>query len=134
MSTSIGTLQQRARFKMWPVVVALLAITALAVYFTTADRNKVAPAATTVSGTAANTPAELSGGLFAPIPDTLANTPSELRGGFTEIAGDSFPAQIGRRDVTPRVASDVANANTPSELSGGLTVGGETDAKFHPLP
>ena len=133
MSTSIGTLQQRARFKLWPVVVALLAITALAVYFTTSDRDR-GEEVSTVSGTAANTPTELSGGLFGAIPDTAANTPTELRGGMTQVAGESVGAQIGRRDVTPRVASQVANANTPSEISGGLTVGGETDASFHSLP
>lgn len=133
MSTSIGTLQQRARFKLWPVVVALLAVTAVAAYFTTKDRD-TGREASTVSGTAANTPTELSGGLAGSILDTAANTPTELRGGIAQVAGGSVAELIGRRDVTPRVASDVANANTPTEIGGGLTVGGGTDARFHPLP
>ena len=137
MSSNIGTLEQRARIRLWPVVVALIAVTAVAVYFTMSDRDNArdnAEKTATVSGTAANTPSELRGGFAEAPSDTLANTPSELRGGFAEAPASAANGQIGRRNVTPRVGAVVPNANTPSELSGGLTVGGETDAKYHPLP
>lgn len=132
MSSNVGTLEQRRRIRLWPVVAALIAVTALAVYFTTTG-GEAEKRPSTVSGTAANTPTELSGGLVGSISDTVANTPSEIRGGFAE-APESATAQNGRRNVTPRVGVVAPNANTPSEIRGGLTVGGETDAKFHPLP
>jgi hypothetical protein len=145
MSTRIGTLEQRKRFKMWPIVAALVAVTALAVYLTTADRGSSVKSSTSTAvgrpgfgyagpDALANTPSEVNGGVVGGIvPNTAANTPSEIRGGFAEAAQPND--QIGRRNVTPRVgAVAVPNANTPSEITGGMTVGGDTDAKFHPLP
>ena len=98
MSTRIGTLEQKKRFKMWPIVAALLAVTALALYLTTADRGTDRKASTVdttaiVSGTAANTPSELSGGVI---------------GGVSQPNG-----QIGRRGVTPRVGASAATATAP---------------------
>jgi hypothetical protein len=146
MSIRIGTLEQKKRFKMWPIVAALIAVTGLAVYLTTADRGSSVKSSTSQTAvgrpgfgyagpdTLANTPSEVNGGVVGGIvPNTAANTPSEIRGGFAESSQPND--QIGRRNVTPRVgAVAVSNANTPSEITGGMTVGGDTDAKFHPLP
>ena len=135
MSVSTGTLQRKARFgyTLWPALLALVAVAILTVYVAPSDRDTDREAST-VSGTAANTPTELSGGLAGSIPNTAANTPTELRGGISSVAGDSVAAQIGRRDVTPRVSAAVPNANTPTELGGGMVVGGDGPARFHPLP
>ena len=120
MSTRIGTLEQKKRFKMWPIVAALLAVTALAVYLTTVDRGSTrtpAEVTQTVSGTAANTPTELSGGVI---------------GGVAQSAQPND--QIGRRNVTPRVGAVAPSANTPTEIRAIITVGGSTKASFRPLP
>jgi hypothetical protein len=92
MSTRIGTLEQKKRFKMWPIVAALVAVTAVAAYLTLkpADRDstrKPVAVAQTFSGTAANTPTELRGGII---------------GGVEQAAPND---QIGRRNVTPRVGA-----------------------------
>jgi hypothetical protein len=123
MSTRIGTLEQKKRIKMWPIVAALLAVAALATYLTLkpADRDstrKPAAVSQTVSGTAANTPSELSGGVI---------------GGITSEATQPND-QVGRRNVTPRVGVVAPSANTPSEVGEIITVGGTTKASFHPLP
>jgi hypothetical protein len=147
MSTSIGTLERRAPVKLWPVVVALLAVTALAVYFTIADRDRREEASTVsetaantaselrwtglaeaITNTAANTPSEMRGGFVELVPDTVANTPSEIRGGFVEAQTSATSGQDGRRGVTPRVSDDASSGNPQ------IVVGGETDAQFHPLP
>ena len=131
MSSNIGTLQQRGRFKLWPVVVALIAVTALAVYFTMADRDNARDTGgktSTVSGTAANTPSELRGGFAEAPSDTVANTPSELRGGFAVAPASAANGQIGRRNVTPRVSGDSSNANTQ------IVIGGDGPTRFRPVP
>jgi len=135
MSVNTGTLQRKARFgyTLWPALIALVAVAILTVYVTTGDRD-TGGQSSTVSDTAANTPTELSGGLAGSIPDTAANTPTELRGGISQVAGESVGSQIGRRNVTPRVAIVVPNVNTPTEIAGGMVVGGDGQAQFHPLP
>ncbi len=120
MSVSTGTLQRKARFGYtWPALLALVVVAILAVYLTTNDRD---------------TGGQTTGGQATTISGTAANTPTELRGGISQVAGESVAAQIGRRNVTPRVGIAVPNANTPSEITGGMVVGGDGPARFHPLP
>jgi hypothetical protein len=136
MSTSVGTLQPKVHIG-GPVLAAvafvLLAAATIGVYVLTTDsqtRQSGTATSTTISGTAANTPSELSGGILGRDLGTLANTPSELRGGFIEAATAPVVRPIGRASVTPRVAQVTVSANTPSEI--GRVISFTTGASILP--
>ena len=113
MSIGTGTLQPNTRVIRPIWLAALLAIVlafAGAVIVTNAGQEAArdtTPARTEVSGTAANTPSELRGGVESAVGGTLANTPIEVRPHVPRRAAnaESFSGTVG---------------NTPSELSGGL--------------
>jgi hypothetical protein len=116
MSTNVGTLQPKVRIGLpiWAIAFALLAVVSTVVLVTSADRGADRDAPTTVSGTSANTPSELRGGLIqAPAANTAANTPSELRGGLiqapaaTQVSGVAVSVrakQLGLDVVAPAIA------------------------------
>ena len=101
MSTRTGTLQApRATRSIWPaaVIASLLMLSiGIGAFFLGRDQATPAPKTvvggteqTVVSGTAANTPSELSGGIrhkfggAAPAIVSGGNTPSELTGGMSQ--------------------------------------------------
>ena len=161
MSTKIGTLQApRTTRSIWPaaVVVSLLLLTVgIGAYFL--GRDQATPTAktvaggarpTVVSGTAANTPTEISGGVVGGFAPSAAGS-SWISVGMTPAlqeaivaardAGSSWigvgvtPAMqeaiVAARDAAG-VSGDLRAAtttNTPSELSGGM--GSGLPAKFY---
>jgi hypothetical protein len=124
MSIGIGTLEPKVR-ALRPVWIAgllavLVAFTLAVIVANSGDETSepVRPGIA-VSGTNANTPSELRGGLAdSQFSGTAANTPTELRGGIAGSLADP-PANVPH---VPRRAADATSfgGNTPSELSGGL--------------
>ena len=126
MSIGTGTLQPNTRI-MRPIwLAALFAIVlgfAGAVIVTNAGEEPArdtTAARTEVSGTAANTPSELRGGVESAVGGTLANTPIEVR------------PHVPRRAATADSISGTLG-NTPSELSGGLPSPAWTDVGLSPM-
>jgi hypothetical protein len=114
MSIGVGTLQPKTRI-MRPVWLAgllavILALTAAVIVTNSGDEpvRDTTGTQTAVSGTAANTPSELRGGLESTFGGTVANTPTEVR------------PHVPRRAATADGISGTFG-NTPSELSGGLS-------------
>jgi hypothetical protein len=153
MSTKIGTLQApRTTRSIWPVavIVSLLLLTAgIGAYFL--GRDQAAPTSktvagsaqpTVVSGTAANTSTEISGGVAGGFAPSAAGS-SWIGVGVTPAmqeaivaardAGSSWisvgvtPAMqeaiVAVRDAAAGSGELSAGTNTPSELSGGIGSG-----------
>ena len=153
MSTKIGTLQApRTTRSVWPVavIVSLLLLTAgIGAYFL--GRDQAAPTSktvagsaqpTVVSGTAANTSTEISGGVAGGFAPSAAGS-SWIGVGVTPAmqeaivaardAGSSWigvgvtPAMqeaiVAVRDAAAGSGELSAGTNTPSELSGGMGSG-----------
>ncbi len=148
MSTNIGTLQAPRRLgnAFWPILIALFVATALTVYVATGDRDtgRSSTTVTKVSGTAANTPTELRGGLPAGAGATavgqagiVATTHAALDAATGDNPSGGLPAGAGARAVgqagivaTTHAALDAATGDNPS----GSPDRPEGPIGFHPLP
>ena len=130
MSTKIGTLQApRTTRSIWPVavIVSLLLLTAgIGAYFL--GRDQAAPTSktvagsaqpTVVSGTAANTSTEISGGVAGGFAPSAAGS-SWIGVGVTPAMQEAI---VAVRDAAAGSGELSAGTNTPSELSGGIGSG-----------
>jgi hypothetical protein len=152
MSTQVGTLQPGPRFShlVGPaVVIMLIAVAAIGTFSVLSENSSSGSGSTARSvnadaerwsaiadgyqGARAVTTdaarwtatAEAHGALISS-PVLGITTPSELRAAFV---GTSDPATAGRRGVTPRVGE-----TSQSDGPGPRSVGGDTEASYHPLP
>jgi hypothetical protein len=138
MSTKIGTLQApRTTRSIWPVavIVSLLLLTAgIGAYFL--GRDQAAPTSktvagsaqpTVVSGTAANTSTEISGGVAGGFAPSAAGS-SWIGVGVTPAMQEAIVAARDAAGVSGELRAGTTT-NTPSELSGGT--GSGLPAKFY---
>jgi hypothetical protein len=138
MSTKIGTLQApRTTRSIWPaaVIVSLLLLTVgIGAYFL--GRDQATPTAktvaggarpTVVSGTAANTPTEISGGVVGGFAPSAAGS-SWIGVGVTPAMQEAIVAARDAAGVSGELNAGTTT-NTPSELSGGMANG--LPAKFY---
>jgi hypothetical protein len=104
MSTSVETLKPKVHVPL-PFIAAavfvLFAAATIGVYALSTRTGTESATSTTISGTAANTPTELRGGIL------------ELRGGRVEAATSPVVRPFGRAAVQPRVGEITSSANTP---------------------
>ena len=128
MSTGIGTLQApRTNRSIWPAaVIASLVMLSIGIGAFFLGRDTATPTAksagaeqSVVSGTAANTPTELNGGVIAGVTTGQAG----ITAGSSSLAVAARPAVmaaiIAAREAAEPNSGPSLGTNTPSEVSAG---------------